>query len=447
MNIREKDKAYLWHPFTQMRDWLSEEPLVIERGVGNYLIDDKGNKYLDGVSSLWVTVHGHNHPKINEAIKNQLDKIAHSTMLGLTNPKAVDLAEKLISIVPMGLRRVFYSDNGSTSVEIALKMAFQYFQHKGKLSRTKFAYLSNAYHGDTIGAVSVGGIELFHSTFKPLLFEGFKLPSPYCYRCELGKDRENCGKDCLKKTKEILEKNREKIAALIMEPLVQGAAGMITQPEGYLREIADICKENNILLILDEVATGFGRTGKMFACQHEDVTPDFLCVSKGITGGYLPLAATITTEDVFNAFLGEYSEFKTFFHGHTYTGNPLACAAAIANLELFNTEHTLEKMQDNISFFAKKLEMFKSYKYVGEVRQRGYMVGIEIVKDKRTKEMFPVEDKVCIKISAKARDFNIITRPLGNVLVMMPPLGITKQEIEILCEGIYNSMLMILEKR
>jgi len=445
MNTAEKDKKFIWHPFTQMKDWLKEEPVVIERGEGNCLIDDKGNRYIDGVSSLWVIVHGHNHPFINDAIKQQLDKIAHTTMLGLTNPKAAELAEKLVNIAPKGLSKVFYSDNGSTSVEIAMKMAFQYFQHKGEKLRTKFAYLNNSYHGDTLGAVSVGGIQLFHSTFKPLLFKGFKLPSPYCYRCEFGKTLETCSRECVKKSREILVKNKETIAALIMEPLVQGAAGMITQPKGYLKEIAEICKENNILMILDEVATGFGRTGKMFACEHEDVSPDFLCVAKGITGGYLPLAATLTTNEVYNAFLGEYSEFKTFFHGHTYTGNPLACAAAVANLKLFETEQTIKKMQRGIKYLSKKLEKFKSYKFVGEVRQCGYMVGVEIVKNKQTKEMFPIEDRVCIKISAKAREFGVITRPLGNVLVMMPPLSITDDEIDILCDGIYNSMLKVLE--
>ncbi len=440
MNIKELDKRYIWHPFTQMRDWLNEEPLVIERGEGNYLVDDRGNRYLDAVSSLWVTVHGHNHPVINDAIKEQLSKIAHSTMLGLTNPPAAILAERLIKIAPKGLVKLFYSDNGSTAVEVALKMAFQYFRHIGIKEKTGFAYLNNSYHGDTIGAVSVGGIELFHSTFKPLLFEGFRLPSPYCYRCEFGKDRETCKKECITKAEEVLTENRESIAALIMEPLVQGAAGIITQPEGYLAEMARICRENGILLILDEVATGFGRTGKMFACEHEGVEPDFLCVAKGITGGYLPLAATLTTEKVFNAFLGDYAEFKTFFHGHTYTGNPLASAAAIANLELFEKENTLYNVQKGVQQFKKSLERFKSHKNVGEVRQCGYMIGIEIVKDKKTKEMFELKEKICIKISAKARDYGIITRPLGNVLVIMPPLSVNEHEIEKICLAMYQAM-------
>lgn len=445
MEIRELDKKYIWHPFTQMKDWLCEEPLVIERGEGNYLIDDRGKRYLDGVSSLWVNVHGHNHPRLNQALIEQLSKIAHSTMLGLTNPPAAMLAERLVSIAPSGLSKVFYSDNGSTAVEIALKMAFQYFRHKGEVSKTKFAYLNNSYHGDTLGAVSVGGIELFHSTFRPLLFDAYKLPSPYCYRCEFGKERESCNRECIKRAEEILSQNSKSIAALIMEPLVQGAAGMITHPEGYLKALADICRRNNILLILDEVATGFGRTGKMFACEHEGVTPDFLCVAKGITGGYLPLAATLTTEEIFNAFLGDYAEFKTFFHGHTYTGNPLACAVAIENLRLFEEESTLEKVNRGSEIFDEELKKFEEYGFVGEVRKRGYMIGIELVKDKVTKEIFPVEQKVAIKISARARHYGIITRPLGNVLVMMPPLSITESEIKMLCDGIYKSMKDILE--
>lgn len=445
MNIVELDKKHLWHPFTQMKDWLNEDPLVIERGEGNYLIDMEGKRYLDGVSSLWVLVHGHNHPEINNAIKSQLDKIAHSTMLGLTNPQPVMLADMLIKLVPEGLKKVFYSDNGSTSVEIALKMAFQYWRHKGINFKTKFAYLDNSYHGDTLGAVSVGGIELFHGTFKPLLFEGVKLPSPYCYRCQFGREKGCCSFECLEESRKVLIQKKDELSALIVEPLVQGAAGMITQPEGYLRELANICKENKILLILDEVATGFGRTGKMFACEHENVSPDILCVAKGITGGYLPLAATITTEEIFNAFLGEYKEFKTFFHGHTYTGNALACAAAIANLKLFEKESTITKMQRGIERFAQKLRRFEQHRYVGDVRQRGYMIGIEIVKDKDTKEPFPLEEKVAIRISLRARKYGIITRPLGNVLVMMPPLSITIDEIDMLCDGMYNSLIDVLE--
>lgn len=443
-DIKELDKKYIWHPFTQMKDWINEEPLVIERGQGNFLYDDKGNKYLDAVSSLWVLVHGHNNKRLNKAIKVQLDKIAHSTLLGLTNSPSAILAEKLVNILPEGLNKIFYSDNGSTAVEIALKMAFQYWQLRGNDKKTKFAYLKESYHGDTLGAVSVGGIELFHSTFRPLLFQSFKLPTPYCYRCDFGKDKEHCNKECLVEAKEILKTNKDTIAGLIMEPLVQGAAGMITHFDGFLKELAKTCRELGILLILDEVATGFGRTGKYFACQWEDVSPDIICLAKGITGGYLPLAVTAVREEIFNAFLGEYKDFKTFFHGHTYTGNPLACAVAIENLNLFEEKNLINKVQKNAKYLQKKLSIFKEHKNVGEIRQKGFMVGIEIVKNKNTREIFPAEEKVCYRISINSRKYGVITRPLGNILVMMPPLSISKSEIDLMCEGIYKSLVDIL---
>ncbi|MCX7991012.1 MAG: adenosylmethionine--8-amino-7-oxononanoate transaminase [Proteobacteria bacterium] len=443
-DIRELDKKYIWHPFTQMKDWLSEEPLVIKEGRGSFLYDDRGNKYLDAVSSLWVNVHGHNNGRLNRAIKNQLSKIAHSTLLGLANEPSALLAERLVKILPAGLDKIFYSDNGSTSVEIALKMAFQYWQHKGNDKKTKFAYLKESYHGDTIGAVSVGGIDLFHSIFKPLLFQGFKLPTPYCYRCDFGREKDNCNKECLSKAKEILRTNKDYIAGLIMEPLVQGAAGMITHFDGFLKEIEETCKDLGILLILDEVATGFGRTGKYFACQWEEVTPDMICLAKGITGGYLPLAVTAVKEEIFNAYLGEFKDFKTFFHGHTYTGNPLACAVAIENLKLFEEKNLINRVQKNTRYLKKKLDMFNNHKNVGEIRQRGFMVGIEIVKDKESKEIFPAQDKVCYKISMNSRKYGVITRPLGNVLVMMPPLSIKRPEIDMMCEGIYKSLVDIL---
>ncbi len=444
MSLQDKDKKYVWHPFTQMKDWIQEEQLIIEKGEGNYLIDTEGNKYFDGVSSLWVNVHGHCNKRLNSALIEQTKKIAHSTLLGLSNTKAIKLAEKLVEIVPRGLTKVFYSDNGSTAIEVAIKMAFQYFQHRNKKEKTKFAYLTHSYHGDTIGAVSVGGIELFHSIFKPLLFDAIKLPSFYCYRCEFHLEKNVCDRECIKKSKEILEKNKDFIAALVMEPIVQGAGGMIVHPEGVLKELAECCKKLGILLILDEVATGFGRTGKMFACEYEKVKPDFLCLAKGITGGYLPLAATITTDEIFSAFLGDYDEFKTFFHGHTYTGNPLACAVALENLKLFEEEKILEKMEEKIPLFNRCLKIFEDHKNVGEVRQKGFMVGIEIVKDKNTKEIFPLKEKICIKISQNARKYGLITRPLGNVLVLMPPLSSSKDELSFITEALYKSLIDIL---
>jgi adenosylmethionine-8-amino-7-oxononanoate aminotransferase len=433
------DKKYIWHPFTQMKDWLDDAPLIIEKGKGSYLIDIYGKKYLDGVSSLWVTVHGHRKKEIDTAVKKQIDKIAHSTLLGLSNVPAIILSEKLIKIAPKGLSKVFYSDSGSTAVEIALKMAFQYWQQKGTeyKNKTKFISLYNAYHGDTIGSVSVGGIDLFHQIYKPLLFDTYKIESPYCYRCSLNKTYPDCHLECADYAESVIKKLADNTAALIIEPIVQGAAGMLVAPDGYLKKIRELCTKYNILMIADEVATGFGRTGKMFACEHEGVSPDIMAIAKGITGGYLPLAATIVTDEIFNAFYGEYKDLKTFFHGHTYTGNPLACAAAIANIDLFKNEKTLQRLQPKIKYLSKRLKELESLNHVGNIRQKGFMVGIELVKDKRTKEPYLLEEKIGIKIIKEARKHGLIIRPLGNVIVLMPPLSITIEELKRLLDIVH----------
>ncbi|RJR14605.1 MAG: adenosylmethionine--8-amino-7-oxononanoate transaminase [Nitrospiraceae bacterium] len=428
--IEKLDKKHLWHPFTQMKEWEQESPLIITEGRGSFLKDIYGKWYIDGVSSLWVTVHGHRKKEIDDAVKGQIDRISHSTLLGLTHPPAAELAGRLVRIAPKGLSRVFYSDNGSTSVEIGLKMAFQYWQHKGNRRKTKFICLNNSYHGDTIGAVSVGGIDLFHSIFSPLLFESCKVPSPHCYRCELGKEYHSCGLFCLNAAEKIIKKHKLELAALIIEPLMQGAGGMIDAPSGYLKGIRQLCNSYDVLMIADEVATGFGRTGKMFACEHEDVQPDILCLAKGITGGYLPLAATLATEEIYTAFLGNYSELKTFFHGHTYTGNQLACAAAIANLDLFKKEKTLQKLGKKIEILTGELLSMATFKHVGNIRQKGFMVGVELVKDKKTGEPYPLEDKIGWKVCYAAREKGLIIRPLGNVIVLMPPLSISAQELK-----------------
>lgn len=328
------DKKYVWHPFTQMEEWLNTEPLVIERSEGNYLIDVHGRKYLDGVSSLWVNVHGHRNKEVSDAIKNQLDMVAHSTLLGLAGTQSIELAERLVKISPAGLSKVFYSDSGSTAVEVALKIAFQYWRNLGQENKALFVTLSNAYHGDTIGSVSLGGIDLFHSIFYPLLFHTLTVPSPFPYRYS-GLSPEECRDRSLDHFRGICEDRHGEIAALVVEPLVQGAAGMIIHPKGFLKGLEEICRKHDILLMCDEVATGFGRTGKMFACEHEEVCPDIMAVAKGLSGGYLPLAGTLVTDKIYEAFLGENAEYKTFFHGHSYTGNALACAAANASLDIF----------------------------------------------------------------------------------------------------------------
>ena len=445
--LKVLDKKYLWHPFTQMREWEKDDPLIIERGDGNYLIDTDGRRYLDGVSSLWVNVHGHRKKEIDDAIKKQIDKISHSTLLGLANIPSIELAEKLVKIAPKDLKKVFYSDNGSTAVEIALKMAFQYWNQQtgargqgSGVRKTKFISFTGAYHGDTFGSMSVGEIDVFVKKYKPLLFHAFKAYYPYCYRCPINKTYPDCKTSCIKKFEDILKKYHNEIAACIIEPIVQGAAGMIVSPPGFLKEVRRLCTKYNVLLIADEVATGFGRTGKMFACEHEDVTPDFLCLAKGITGGYLPLAATLTTEKVYKAFLGRYEEFKAFFHGHTYTGNPLGCAAAIANLNIFKKEKTLQKLKPKIGLLSGLLEDFKTLSHVGDVRHKGLMAGIELVRNKRTKEPFPAEERVGHMVCIEARRHGLIIRPLGDTIVIMPPLSITNEEIKNIVKIVYKSI-------
>jgi adenosylmethionine-8-amino-7-oxononanoate aminotransferase len=448
------DKKYLWHPFTQMNEW--DDPLIIVSGNKAKLKDIDGKEYIDGVSSIWCNTHGHRNRTINAAIKRQIDKIAHSTLLGLSNIPSIELAKELVKISPPLLKKVFFSDDGATSVEVALKIAFQYWQNKGNKNKTKFIHLENSYHGDTIGAVSVGGIKLFHSKFSPLLFHSYEAPSYYCYRCKFNHenistlDRFNlstyffskkgeCNFECVSILEEIVSKNHESIIGLIIEPIVQAAGGIIVAPHGYLKRVKEICSKYNILLIFDEVATGFGRTGKMFACEHENVSPDILCLSKGITGGYLPLAATLTTNEIYDAFLGEREE-KTFFHGHTYTGNPICCSAALANLKIFEKEKVIKKLFSKIKLLREKLKNFCTLPIVGDVRQSGFIAGIELVKDKKTKESFSSKERVGYKICMALRKEGIILRPLSDVIVIMPPYCISDDELEYMLDKIYQKI-------
>ncbi|GBF34753.1 adenosylmethionine-8-amino-7-oxononanoate aminotransferase [Desulfocucumis palustris] len=446
--LEEWDKEYVWHPFTQMKAYRKEKPLIVERGEGSYLFDIEGNRYLDGVSSLWVTVHGHNNGELNKAIKGQLERVAHSTLLGLANVPSILLAKRLVEITPGGLNKVFYSDSGATSVEIALKMAYQYWRQQGNeenRNKRKFISLVEAYHGDTIGSVSVGGMDLFHSTFKDLLFETVHAPAPYCYRCYLGKQRGGCRLECMDEVEKIVQRHHQEVAGFIIEPLVQGAAGMLVAPEGYLSGVSRLCKQYNILLIADEVAVGFGRTGKMFACGQEEIEPDILCLAKGITGGYLPLAVTMTTDRVYNAFLGEIEEFKTFYHGHTYTGNPLACAAALASLELMEKNNFMGRLREKIAFITERLKHFYSLEHVGDIRQRGMMIGIELVLDRATKEPYPPGADLGHRVILEARKNGVIIRPLGNVIVLMPVLSMGMPELEELLNVTYNAIKSITE--
>jgi adenosylmethionine---8-amino-7-oxononanoate aminotransferase len=434
-----QDFAHVWHPFTQQRLWPGDQPLIIDRAEGNWLIDTLGRRWLDAISSLWVTVHGHRKKELDDAIRAQLDKVAHSTLLGLASAPSIELAAKLVQVAPKGLSRVFYSDSGSTSVEVALKMAYQYWRQVGRPEKKRFAALAEAYHGDTLGSVSVGGIELFHERFHDLLFDVVRVPAPHAYRWD---GRDVLG-ESLAQAEKILVERGHALAALVVEPLVQGAAGMWLQPKGWLSAIAALCKKHDVLLVCDEVATGFGRTGTMFAVEQEDVQPDFLCVAKGLTGGYLPLAATLTTDRVYEAFLGTAAEGKTFFHGHTYTGNPLACAVAVANLALFETERTLEKLKPAVDALARGLERIATLPHVGDVRRRGLMVGIELTTDKATKGEYPYGDRVGFQVCLAAREHGVLLRPLGNVLVLMPPLSITVEEVELICRAVERSIVKV----
>ncbi len=428
----ELDKRYIWHPFTQMEEWLGAETLVIERAEGNYLIDTRGERYLDGVSSLWVNLHGHRRGEIDAAIVDQLGKVAHSTLLGLAGAPSIELAKKLVEVSPTGLTRVFYSDSGSTAVEVALKIAFQYWQNRGHGQKRLFVAMAEAYHGDTIGSVSVGGMDLFHRIFQPLLFNTISLPTPFPYR-HPDLTAEQCRDRSLAAFRELARERHHEIAALIVEPLVQGAAGMIVHPSGFLKGLEQICREFNILLICDEVATGFGRTGRMFACEHEDVHPDMMALAKGISGGYLPLAATLTTDEIFSAFLGKFSDYRTFFHGHSYTGNALACAAANASLEIFERDAVIEAIQPKIKLLASRLsEEIEPLPHVGEIRQCGFMVGIELVEDKPSRRPYDPAIRMGAQVTQAVRKHGVILRPLGDVVVLMPPLSISSEEVHTL---------------
>ena len=404
--LRELDRSVLWHPFTQQQGWADEDAPIIAHARGTTLFDTDGNAYIDGVSSLWCTVHGHRHPALDAAVRRQLGQVAHSTMLGLSHPAAIELGAKLVDLAPPGLARVFYSDSGSTAVEVALKMAYQWWAQQGQWWRTKYVSLKHAYHGDTIGSVSVGGIDLFHGCYRPLLFE--------TVQAEPG-DAADMDR--------LLTEHGEQVAAVIVEPLVQGAAGILVHPDGYLRAVRELCDRHGVMLICDEVATGFGRTGTMFACEQEDVAPDFLCLAKGLTGGYLPLAATLTTERVYEGFLGSFEELRTFFHGHTYTGNPLACAAALATLDVFESERTLERLQRKIALLGRLLaEHVAPLETVAEIRRRGFMVGIELAG-------FPLDARMGHQVTLAARRRGAIVRPLGDTVVLMPPLAIEEAEL------------------
>jgi adenosylmethionine-8-amino-7-oxononanoate aminotransferase len=435
----EWDYCHLWHPFTQMHEWFLEDPLFIERGEGNYLFDTEGRRYFDGVSSLWCNVHGHRKRELDDALRDQLDRVAHTTMLGLGNVPATVLAKRLVDITPANLTRVFYSDAGATATEIAFKLALQYWQLRGEPRRTRFVSLTEGYHGDTLGAVAVGYSETFHHFFRPVISPPLQIDPPHVYRWLQGESPERAEELAIAAAESVLAEHGRDVAAVAVEPLMQGAAGMWAQRPGYLQALRELTRRHGVLLICDEVATGFGRTGRMFAVEHAGVEPDILCLGKGITGGYMPLAATLASEEIFAAFLAPYEDFHAFFHGHTYTGNPLACAVALANLDLFENEAVVARVQKRSAQLAAALDRrCAPLAHVGDIRQWGLMVGIELVSDGR--KPFPSEMRIGHRTILEARRHGLILRPLGNVIVLMPPLSISEEETEWLvdktCESI-----------
>jgi adenosylmethionine---8-amino-7-oxononanoate aminotransferase len=409
--LRQLDRRYVWHPFTHMRQWLADEALVITDARGMYLIDSDGNRYLDGVSSLWCNIHGHRVREIDDALRAQLDRVAHTTMLGLASEPGIILAERLMRLAPRGLTKIFYSDSGATATEIAIKIAVQYWHNLGRPEKNEIVGFTDAYHGDTVGAMSVGRMPPFHQPYFPMLFDVHFAPLS------------------LTQLERILAEHSNTIAAVCIEPIVQGAGGMIVHPAGFLAGVRKLCDRFDVLLIADEVAVGFGRTGKMFACEHENVSPDLMCVGKGITGGYLPLAATFATQKIFDAFLGEPWEGKTFFHGHTYTGNPLACAAALASLDLFEKHDLINSVQRKSEQLARMLDELRPLRHIGDIRQKGFMVGIELVADKGSKKPFDPRRREGAEICVRIRRHGVILRPLGDVIVINPPLAMELEDL------------------
>jgi adenosylmethionine-8-amino-7-oxononanoate aminotransferase len=442
--LREWDQACVWHPFTQMLAYRDENAPIIAAADGFFLIDTDGNRYLDGISSLWCNIHGHRVPEIDRAIREQLDRVAHTTLLGLSSEPSIELAHELVSRAPEGLTKVFYSDSGATSVEVALKIAYQYHVQRQAADSAKrrdlFLRMGSAYHGDTIGTVSVGGIPLFHGAYRDLLFKTVQVPSPVTFRTPPGFAPATYLEHCFAELQRLIFEHRERAVGFIIEPLVQGAAGMLVHPSGYLKRVRELTKAAGILMIADEVAVGFGRTGTLFACEQEGVRPDLMCVAKGLTGGYLPLAATLATDEIYDAFLADPAEGKTFFHGHTYTGNPLGCAAALASMRLFDERRVLENVRTVSRRISARLEALRDCPFVGEVRQKGVMVGIELVRDRKTCEPFPPARRLGHQVTLAARRRGVILRPLGDVVVLMPAPAMPAELIDRLCDVAIESI-------
>lgn len=431
MTLEEKDLQYIWHPCSQMKDYRELPPIIVDHGKGVYLYDTDGKEYIDIISSWWCNLLGHCNPKINDAIRTQLDKLEHVIFANFSHEPAIALCEQLSKIIPNGLTKFNFSDNGSASVECALKMAFQYQYQIGHSNKTRFMCLSEGYHGETIGALSVGSMDLYAKIYKPMLMDVIHIQAPDCYRCAYGKCRDCCSCECFEHAEHAFEKHAHETCAMIVEPLLQGSAGMCIYPALYLKKLRELCYRYNVLLIADEIATGFGRTGKMFACDHADISPDIMCVSKGLTGGYMPMAITITTDEIYNAFYDDYNKGKAFMHSHTYSGNPLGCAAALAVQRILREEHILETAALHAEYLNQRLtNKLGNHPNVGEIRHIGLINAIELVRNRKTKEGFDPELRIGYQIYKRALQYGLILRPLGNVLYFNPPLNINESEID-----------------
>ncbi len=441
MTFEERDLKYIWHPCSQMKDYEELPPIVIDHGKGVHLYDIYGKEYIDIVSSWWCNLLGHCNQKINQSIKKQLDSLEHVIFANFSHKPAIELCEKLIKVIPKDLCKFNFSDNGSAAIECALKMAFQYQYQTGKTEKTKFMCLTDGYHGETIGALSIGSMDLYAKIYRPMLMDTVRIESPDCYRCPFSKDRDTCSGECICYAEKAFEEHASECCGIVIEPLLQGSAGMRIYPPIYLKKLRDLCNQYDVLLITDEIATGFGRTGKMFACDHAGISPDIMCISKGLTGGYMPMAITITTQKIYDAFYDDYNKGKAFMHSHTYSGNPLGCSAAIAVQNILEEDNILEKAVETGKYLHKKLCMNLLHRpYVGEIRHIGLINAIELVKNKETKESFESEKRVGYEIYKIALKNGLLLRPLGNVLYFNPPLTITKDEIDCAIERCIKSI-------
>lgn len=442
-SLQQRDLNHIWHPCSQMKDYETLKPIIIDHGKGVYLYDKNGKEYIDIVSSWWCNLLGHCNPKINAYLKNQLDKLEHVIFANFSHEPAITLCEQLCEIIPKGLNKFNFSDNGSAAVECSLKMAFQYQYQQGKPKKTRFMCLSDGYHGETIGALSVGTMDLYAKIYKPMLMDTIRIDAPDCYRCKYGKCRDNCNCECFESAEKSFEQFANQTAAVIVEPLLQGSAGMKIYPPLYLKKLREACDKYDVLLIADEIATGFGRTGKMFAFDHAGVSPDIMCISKGLTGGYMPMAITVVTDEIYNAFYADYNEGKAFMHSHTYSGNPLGCACALAVQQIFKEDNILENAQKRAVYLNQKLnEKLGDYKYIGEIRHIGLINAIELVENPETKQGFDSRKRTGYQIYKKALEYGLLLRPLGDVIYFNPPLIIDEQQIDkavdICCRAIHD---------